>query len=426
MRVLIVGSGGREHALAWKLRLSPRVTRLFCAPGNAGIAEIAECVPLGAGQVEELTAFGAREEIDLTVVGPEAPLAAGLVDRLRDAGRQAFGPTAAAARIESDKAFAKELMVANDIPTAAFARFREPDAALAYLDRLAADNVTTVVVKASGLAAGKGAIVADRLADARDAVRRIMIDRMFGAAGDEVLIEERLFGEEASLLALCQGESAVPLIPAQDYKRALDGDRGQNTGGMGAYAPAPVIGDALYDEIMRRVIRPALAALARAGTPYVGCLYTGVMVTESGVRVIEFNARFGDPETQVIVPLLETDLAELMLATVEGRLEEVPVAWKPEKAVCVVMAAPGYPDSFHRALPITGLEEAASDPAALVFHAGTAVRDGQVVTAGGRVLNVTGLGATFAEAAAAAYRAAGRIHFEGAHYRRDIARRVAA
>lgn len=424
MRVLVIGGGGREHALVWKLRQSPRVTRLFCAPGNAGIAAVAECVSLAAERVDALTAFAIREEIDLTVVGPEAPLAAGLVDRLRAAGRRAFGPEAAAARIESDKTFSKELMVAHGVPTAAFASFRDAGDALGYLDRLADEGVRSAVVKARGLAAGKGAIVAEDLAEARHAVRRIMVERVFGAAGDEVLIEERLFGEEASLLALCHGESVLPLIPAQDYKRALDDDRGLNTGGMGSYAPAPVISPALYEEILRQVIRPTLAALAGAGTPYAGCLYTGVMVTDTGVRVIEFNARFGDPEAQAVLPLLETDLLELMLATAEGRLEDVRVAWKPEKAVSVVMAAPGYPDEYPRGLPIDGLAEAAADPRALIFHAGTAVRDGRVVTDGGRVLSVTGLGGTFREAAAAAYRGAGRIRFDGAQYRRDIARRV--
>jgi phosphoribosylamine--glycine ligase len=424
MRILVVGGGGREHALAWKLRQSPRVTRLFCAPGNAGIAAIAESVPLAAEQVDALTAFAVREEIDLTVVGPEAPLAAGLVDGLRAAGRRAFGPEAAAARIESDKTFSKELMVSRGVPTAAFASFRDAAAALSYLDRLADEGVRSVVVKARGLAAGKGAIVAEDLAEARHAIRRMMVDRVFGAAGDEVLIEERLFGEEASLLALCNGESVLPLIPAQDYKRALDDDRGLNTGGMGSYAPAPVISAALYEEIVLHVIRPTLAALASAGTPYAGCLYTGVMLTDTGVSVIEFNARFGDPEAQAVLPLLETDLLELMLATAEGRLEDARVAWKPEKAVAVVMAAPGYPEEYPRGLPIDGLAEAAADPHALIFHAGTAVRDGRVVTDGGRVLSVTGLGGTFRDAASAAYRGAGRIRFDGAQYRRDIARRV--
>jgi phosphoribosylamine--glycine ligase len=425
MKLLIIGSGGREHALVWKLAQSPQVSRLFCAPGNAGIAAVAECVPIGADRIEELVRFALRETIDLTVVGPEAPLAAGLADRLRGEGRQVFGPGQAAARIESDKAFSRALMAASGVPTPRFAVFHAADDALSYLDRLEAEGVTAAVVKASGLAAGKGAIVCDTLTEARDAVRGMLVERAFGAAGETVLIEERLVGEEASLLALCHGEAIRPLIAAQDYKRARDHDEGPNTGGMGAYAPAPVITPALYEEAVARIFRPALTALARAGTPYSGCLYGGVIVTASGLLTIEFNARFGDPETQAVLPLLETDLLELMLATVDGRPDAAPIAWSARKAVCVVMAAPGYPDAYPRGLAIEGLEAAAADLDVRVFHAGTARRDGRLVTDGGRVLGVTGLGDTFADAAATAYRAVGRIQFDGAQFRRDIAARVA-
>jgi phosphoribosylamine--glycine ligase len=424
MRILIVGGGGREHALAWKIAQSSHVTRLFCAPGNAGIASVAECVPIGTDQLGEIVSFAAREEIDLTVVGPEAPLAAGLVDRLAERGLRAFGPTAAAARIESDKSFSKSLMQAAGVPTAAFGRFDAARDALAYLDRLEGEGVRSVVVKASGLAAGKGVIVADDMAAARSAVREMMEERVFGSAGDTVLIEERLFGEEASLLALSHGESVAPLIAAQDYKRIFDADRGPNTGGMGSYAPAPVITPERYAEALRRIHCPALAALAKHGTPYVGCLYAGVMVTERGLQTIEFNARFGDPETQAVLPLLESDLLELMLATIEGRLDPAAIRWKPQKAVCVVMAASAYPDRVPKGLPIEGLEDA-RDPNVVVFHAGTTRKDDRIVTDGGRVLGVTGIGETFTAAYEAAYDAVARIHFEGAQYRRDIAARVA-
>lgn len=442
MRVLVVGGGGREHALAWKLSQSPRLGRLFCAPGNAGIAEVADCVPIGADQIADLVSFARREAIDLVVIGPEAPLAAGLVDALHEAGRCAFGPTAAAARIESDKAFARELMHRAGVPTPRFAVFREVRAALAYLDRLEAAGTTSVVVKASGLAAGKGAIVCETIPAAQDAVRKIMVERAFGAAGDTLLIEERLVGEEASLLALCGGETITPLIPAQDYKRAFDDDRGPNTGGMGSYAPAPVITPSAFEAALETIFRPTLEALSAVGAPYTGCLYGGVMVTDRGLMTIEFNCRFGDPEAQAVLPLLESDLLDLMEATVrnservpngkrdkasrtaEERLAEIPVAWKPRKAVCVVIASAGYPDRGSMGLAIEGLQDAARDPDVLLFHAGTALQDGKVVTRGGRVLGVTGLGDTFAAARAAAYRAASRIHFDGAWFRRDIAARI--
>jgi phosphoribosylamine--glycine ligase len=426
MRVLVIGSGGREHTLTWKLAQSPHIAQLFCAPGNPGIAAVAECVPITTDQIRELVSFAARERIDLTVVGPEAPLAAGLVDALAERRLRAFGPTAAAARIESDKAFSKALMQEAGIPTAAFARFQALGDALGYLDRLEREGVRSVVVKASGLAAGKGAIVADDMAAARAAVRQMLEERVFGAAGETVLIEERLFGEEASLLALCHGERMAPLIAAQDYKRIFDGDHGPNTGGMGSYAPAPVITPALLEEARARILRPALTSLARQGTPYVGCLYGGVMVTGRGLQTIEFNARCGDPETQAVLPLLESDLLELMLATIEGRLDPEAIRWKPRRAVCVVMAAPGYPGRYPKGLPIEGLEQVARDPNVIVFHAGTALNEGRIVTDGGRVLSVTGVGDSFATASEAAYAGVARIHFEGAQYRHDIAARVAS
>jgi phosphoribosylamine--glycine ligase len=335
-----------------------------------------------------------------------------------------FGPGAAAARIESSKTYAKDVMARSGVATAASARFEAADAARAYLDRLEAGGTRSVVVKADGLAAGKGVIVAETMAEAREAVRRMLVAREFGAAGQVVVIEERLFGEEASLLVLASGTQAVPFIAAQDYKRVGDGDSGPNTGGMGSYAPAPVITPERHREAMERIVHPTLAALSREGVPYEGCLYAGVMATAAGLQVIEFNCRFGDPETEALLPLLESDLAELMLATVEGRLEDVSVRWRPEKCVCVVMAAPGYPGDYPKGLPITGLDSAARMPGVQVFHAGTALQDGRVVTAGGRVLAVTARGPTFAAARDRVYEAAHSIHFDGAQFRSDIAARA--
>jgi phosphoribosylamine--glycine ligase len=425
MRVLVIGSGGREHALAWKLRQSPHASRLFCAPGNVGIAEVAELVPIGVDQIGALREFAAAERIDLTVVGPEAPLAAGLADAFRERGLRVFGPGAAAARIESSKLFAKQLMARAAVPTASYARFTQLEPALAHLDRLSELGVRGVVIKADGLAAGKGVIVADTMDEARDAARRMLAERAFGAAGDVVVIEERLLGEEASLLVLASGTRDLPFLPAQDYKRVGDGDAGPNTGGMGSYAPAPVITPERFREAMERIVRPTLAQMAAEGHPYQGCLYAGLMSTDAGLQVIEFNGRFGDPETQALLPLLETDLLELMLATVEDRLEEVEIQWRPGACVCVVMAAPGYPDDYPKGLPIEGLEQAAALPGVHLFHAGTARQDGRVVTAGGRVLGVTAHGPDFAEARRRVYEAVRQIHFEGAHYRTDIAARAA-
>ena len=454
MRVLVVGRGAREHALVWRLARSPGAA-LFCAPGNAGTAALAEPAPLRETDVAGLTAFARQNRIDLVVVGPEAPLALGLADALMEAGVPVFGPSRAAARIESSKAFAKMLMAREGVPTARFERFREAGAALAYLDCLAAPapgvgcpssdrkshgtlqtvgvagthdlpptTDATVVVKADGLAGGKGAIVCDSLAEAREAVRRIMEARLFGAAGDEVLIEERLAGEEVSCFDLCDGETARALPSAQDYKRVFEGDRGPNTGGMGAYAPAPLMDPGLAEDVSHRIVAPVLRGMAGQGTPYRGCLYTGLMLTDAGPRVIEFNGRFGDPEAEVILPLLEGDFAALLLAAAEGRLNEAEVHASGERAVSVVIASPGYPDAYPAGLPIEGLADAAKVPGVMLFHAGTRRDGSRVLTDGGRVLAVTAVAPSFAEAAARAYEAAGQIHFDGAHYRRDIARRV--
>jgi phosphoribosylamine--glycine ligase len=427
MRVLVVGRGAREHALVWKLAQSPEVERLFCAPGNAGTEALAESVPLKESDIEELVRFAGQSDINLVVIGPEAPLAMGLADAMAEAGVRVFGPRRAAAEIESSKAFAKTLMQREGVPTARFERFREADGALAYLDRLEdASRAPAVVVKADGLAAGKGAIVCDTLDEARAGVIRMMRERVFGAAGDEVLIEERLSGEEVSRFDLCDGETARTLVSAQDYKRIFDADQGLNTGGMGAYAPAPAMDAALTDTVSRRIVGPVLRGLAGEGRPYRGCLYTGLMLTAAGPQVIEFNCRFGDPETEVVLPLLEGDLAALLLAAAEGRLAETKVQACDQRAVCVVMASPGYPDSYPTGLPIEGLEAAARVPGALVFHAGTRREGSRVLTDGGRVLAVTAVAPTYAQAADRAYEAVALIQFEGAHYRRDIAARVRA
>jgi phosphoribosylamine--glycine ligase len=423
MRILVVGRGAREHALVWRLSRSPGVT-LFCAPGNAGTRALAETIPLRETDTTGLAQFARENRLDLVVIGPEAPLAAGLADAFAAAGVPVFGPRQAAAEIESSKLFSKALMERAGIPTARAERFREAAAALAYLDRLTDEAKSSVVVKADGLAAGKGVIVCDSLDKAREAVGRLMDARLFGGAGDSILVEECLVGEEISRFDLCDGMTTRTLTSAQDYKRALDGDRGPNTGGMGAYAPAPVVDGRLSEEITARIVQPALHALSEQGRLFQGCLYTGLMLTERGPQVIEFNCRFGDPETEVVLPLLEGDFAGLLLACAEGRLSDVPIQASASRAVCVVMASPGYPDAYPTGLPIEGLDRAEKIEGVLVFHAGTRLDGGRVVTDGGRVLAVTGVGASFAEARTRAYEAVAQIQFEGAHYRRDIALRV--
>ncbi len=421
MDVLVVGSGGREHALAWKLAQSPHVDRLFVAPGNGGTAAIAHNVPIAATDIPALLSFATRERIGLTVVGPEAPLVSGLVDAFAASGLRAFGPSAAAAQIEGSKAFAKRFMIEEGIPTGVGAIFDDYEAARAYLRR----QEVPIVIKASGLAAGKGVAVCRNLEEAEAALHRTMVERVFGTAGELVLIESCLSGEEASLLAFSDGITVKPMIPARDYKRVGDNDTGPNTGGMGGYAPSPHLSTQMVDEINRRILQPAVEGLRRRGTPYVGVLYAGLMLTPSGPRVLEFNCRFGDPETQVLLPLLENDLLEVLLACVEGRLEQVMLRWKPAYAVCVVMAARGYPDEYEKGKEIEGIAGAAAIPDVVVFHAGTALvnpegKGERLVTAGGRVLSVVATATSPTEARRRAYEAVERIHFDGAHYRRDI------
>ena len=416
MRILVVGSGGREHALAWKLSQSPLVRALFAAPGNPGLGRLATLVPLKADDLEGLTAFAVREKIDLVVVGPEAPLVAGLVDRLEAAGILAFGPSAGAARIEGSKAFAKEVMVAAGIPTAEYATFTEPDGALAW----ARQRGGQVVVKADGLAAGKGVVVCASLDQAEEAIREILVERIHGAAGATLLLEEKLTGPEASCIAFTDGSRVRMLPAAQDHKRIFDGDRGPNTGGMGAFCPTPTVSDALLAEIERTVLLPAVRELARRGHPFRGALYAGLMLTPKGPRVLEFNARLGDPETQPILMRLRGDLVPALLAVARGDLSGVTLDFDPRASIGVVVAAEGYPGKVTSGDPIRGLDtELAADQQ--LFQAGTAAGpDGQVVTAGGRVLTVCALGATHADAMRRAYDAIGKVSFRGMQFRKDI------
>lgn len=415
MRILIVGGGGREHALAYKIAQSPRVERIYCAPGNAGIAALAECVDIGVADTARLLSFARDRSIDFTVVGPEAPLVAGLADVFRAAGRKVFGPGAAAAALEGSKSFAKEIMRRYGVPTAAGRVFTAANEAYSYLDA----TPGPWVVKADGLAAGKGVVVTDDAAEAQRAVQSMMVDRVFGAAGDRILVEECLTGEEVSVLAFTDGRTVVPMLAAQDHKRVFDGDAGPNTGGMGAYAPAPVLTGELAAVVRDKILLPTIAGLAAEGIRFTGVLYAGLMITAQGPKVLEFNVRFGDPEAQPVLMLLASDLVEIMLAVEAGRLDQVPVRWREGAAVCVVLASGGYPGAYATGVPIEGLDRVPSP--VTVFHAGTARdRDGRVVTAGGRVLGVTACGTDIAAACGLAYRGAAAISFAGMHYRHDI------
>ena len=422
MRILVIGGGGREHALVWKLAQSKGVSAIFCAPGNPGMAPLAQCVNLGVEDHEALAAFAKENDIGLTVVGPEGPLVAGIVDFFAAKGLRAFGPSQAAARLEGSKQFAKEIMAKYGIPTADFAVFTDAEAAKEYVRK----NGAPIVVKADGLAAGKGVVVAMSEAEAIAAIDDMLCQGRFGSAGNRVVLEEFMQGEEASLLAFADGETVVPMVAAQDHKRIFDGDQGPNTGGMGAYAPAPVATESILKQTLETVLQPMVKAMAAEGCPYKGVLYAGLMITDKGPRVVEFNARFGDPETQVVLPLLESDLVEIMLACIDGTLAKTEVKWKQSSTVCVVMAAGGYPESYRKGDVIRGLAEAA-EAGTVVFHAGTGLSaDGEIVTAGGRVLGVTASGADIAGAVAAAYKGVACISFEGVQYRKDIAYRALA
>jgi phosphoribosylamine--glycine ligase len=422
MKVLVVGQGGREHALAWKLAQSPSVDRVFAAPGNAGMSEVATCEPISAGDVPGLVDFAERESVDLTVVGPEAPLVAGLADEFESGGQPVFGPTRAAARLEGSKAWAKELCDRHGIPTPRSRSFTDLDRALEALE----DYRPPYVIKADGLAAGKGVTVTNDRTEAERTLRAALLERAFGDAGARVLLEEHVTGREVSALALADGTNVVPLALAQDYKRALENDEGANTGGMGAYSPVPWVDQTTRTAIREGILERTVAALASEGVPYRGVLYAGLMLTKSGPVVLEFNCRFGDPETEAILPRLRSDLAQSLLACAHGQLGESHLNWTEDACVTVVLASGGYPGDHETGLPISGLEEAATMPEVSVFHAGTRGRDGRVVTSGGRVLAVSALGPSFGEARDRAYQACSRISFEGMQYRKDIAAGVEA
>ena len=421
MKVLVVGGGGREHALVKSVAASPKVDKVYCAPGNAGIAGDAECVDISAEDLPGLLEFAKKTEIDLTVVGPEVPLCMGIVDLFEDDGLRIFGPNKAAAELEGSKVFAKTLMQKHMIPTAAFRVFDDEDDARSYL-RTVLDWPT--VIKADGLAAGKGVVLAEDLEDAAEVVRQMLGEGKFEGAGRRIVIEECLPGAEASIIAFTDGKTIAVLETSQDHKAAYDGDRGPNTGGMGAYSPAPIVTDRILDQVSRDILVPVVHALSKEGRPYRGILYAGLMISKGGPKVLEFNVRLGDPETQAILPRLKTDLVELMEATIDGTLDQVDLEWDPRPAMCVVMASRGYPGAYPKGKVITGLWDAAQMADVTVYHAGTALVGGDVATSGGRVLGVTALGDDLQKARDRAYEAVEAIDFEGARYRKDIGHRV--
>lgn len=416
MKVLVVGGGGREHAIAWKLAQSPSVHEVICQSGNPGMRQVARCEPEPDGGVLAIADWALGERVDLTIVGPEAYLDLGLVDAFAARGLRAVGPRKNAAAIESSKSFAKELMAKYDIPTAAFAVCDTPAEARKVVRRMGAP----IVIKAEGLAAGKGVSVCTSIEEADVAIARIMEDRLFGEAGDRVVVEEFMVGEEASLLAFVDGEYVLPMAPAQDHKAIGEGDTGPNTGGMGAYSPAPVVTPAVARIVQERILDRTVAAMAREGAPYQGVLYAGLMITQDGPKVVEFNCRFGDPEAQAVLPRLKSDLLVPLLATIDGTLRDVTLEWDERACACVVLASGGYPDGYKTGLPITGLENAESEQGVVLFHAGTDVDGEQFVTDGGRVLGVTALGNGLQQALDRAYAAVDKIRFEGCYYRRDI------
>ncbi|WP_139991733.1 phosphoribosylamine--glycine ligase [Paenibacillus paridis] len=416
MRILVVGGGGREHAIVWALKKSEKVKDIYCAPGNAGIAQLAECVPIPVSDFDELIRFAKDASIDLVFVGPDDPLADGIVDAFEAAGIQAYGPRKNAAEIEGSKIFMKNLLRKYEIPTAKYETFTDYETASAYLREQSAP----IVIKADGLAAGKGVTVAATLEEAEQALRDMMVDKVFGQAGSQIVIEECLVGQEMSILAFVDGETVRAMVPAQDHKPIFDGDKGPNTGGMGTYTPLPHIDQAIIDESIQNIIIPTAKAMVSEGRPFRGVLFAGLMITKDGPKTIEFNARMGDPETQVVLPRLQTDLIDIVLASMNGNLDQLDIQWSDEAAVCVVVASEGYPASYPKGRVITGLAEAEAQ-GALIFHAGTAEKEGQFVTNGGRVLGIVGRGRDIAEARARAYEAVSVIDFEGKQNRTDIA-----
>ncbi|MEX2414717.1 MAG: phosphoribosylamine--glycine ligase [Paenibacillaceae bacterium] len=417
MRILVIGRGGREHAIIWALQKSEAVMEIFCAPGNAGIAELAECLPIDENSFEELGRVALDYDINLIIVGPEDPLFNGAVDYFESIGIPTFGPRKNAAIIEGSKVFCKQLMKDYHIPTAAYEAFDTYEAARDYLFQQQAP----IVIKADGLAAGKGVTVAQTLEEADQALHEIMVDKVFGEAGSQVVIEEFLQGQEMSILAFVDGETVRPMEPSQDHKPVFDNDLGPNTGGMGTYSPVPHIAQSIVDEAIETILKPTARAMVKEGRLFRGVLYAGLMITKDGPKTIEFNCRFGDPETQVVLPRLQTDLVDIFLATVNGRLNEMDISWSDEAAVCVVLASGGYPGPYEKGLPIEGLADVRQS---MVFHAGTTMKDGKVVTNGGRLLGVTALGRDIAEARQKAYADIAHIQYEGKHYRTDIAQKA--
>jgi phosphoribosylamine--glycine ligase len=420
MKILVVGGGGREHALVWKISQSPKVTRIYAAPGNAGIAGLAECASIKADDIPGLLAFAKTKAIDLTIVGPEGPLSMGIVDEFTSAGLRVFGPSRKAAELEASKRFSKDLMKEYCIPTAEYEVFTDKSAAAAYVHKKGAP----IVVKADGLAAGKGVVVAETVEEALKALDLIMTEKAYGTAGDRVVIEECLRGEEASFMAFSDGRTVVPMASSQDHKRVFDADKGPNTGGMGAYSPAPIVTAQLERKVMDTIMIPTVRAMEREGRFFKGVLYAGLMIQNGEAKVLEFNARFGDPETQPVMARLDTDLVEIIEAILDERLSSLTIRWKPESAVCIVMASGGYPGNYEKGREISGLDKAAAIKDVMVFHSGTAMKNGAFVTDGGRVLGVTGLGSTVAAAIKKAYQGAREIRFDGAHYRSDIGARA--
>ncbi len=422
MNILVVGSGGREHALCWKIRESKLVDKLFCAPGNAGISQVAECVALGVDKLEELADFAVANNIELTVIGPEAPLCDGIVDVFAARGLKVFGPDKYAAQLEGSKDFAKKFMLKYNIPTAKAATFTDFESAKKYIESEYANGETSIVIKADGLAAGKGVLVAESMLDAIEFTKGCF-DGAFGKSGAKVLIEECLIGEEASILALCDGKNIVSLASSQDHKRIFDDDKGPNTGGMGAYSPAPVVSDEVMAQIQTEILDNFLRGVQEDKLNFRGLIFVGVMVTDKGPKVLEFNVRFGDPEVQAVMRRLDSDIVDMLLKVIDGKLADCDIKWKKEHAVSVVMAAGGYPESYRKGDVITGLD-AAAETGAVVFHAGTAFKDGEIVTAGGRVLGVSALGATIEEAIANSYKAVSKITWNDVFYRKDIAQKA--
>ncbi len=416
MKVLVVGSGGREHAIVWKLKQDGRADEIFCAPGNGGIAQDATCVPIGAMEFDKLTAFVEENQIDFTIIGMDDPLVGGVVDAFEAKGLRVFGPRKNAAILEGSKAFSKELMKKYGIPTAGYETFSDYEAAKAYVEK----QDLPIVLKADGLALGKGVLICQTKEEALEGLKEMMIDQKFGKSGTKVVIEEFLTGPEVSVLSFCDGKTVRPMVSAQDHKRAYDGDQGLNTGGMGTFSPSRIYTEEVAKTCMEEIFKPTVAAMAKEGRPFVGVLYFGLMLTPKGMKVIEYNARFGDPETQVILPRLKTDLLSIMEACVDGTLDQMDIEWYDNAAVCVVEASGGYPESYEKGFEITGLEEAAKRDDIVVFHAGTKAENGKFYTNGGRVLGITGIGKDLQEAISIAYEGVELVHFEKKHFRHDI------